>query len=76
MKIDRAQELFEIRHSGRNLQVWRRGKGHFKQYLGAINGDVCAMGPAKGDLLRRLVEMSRHYPMAPPRRRVARPKRR
>ena len=76
MHLERARELFRIRHSDRTIQIWRRGKGHFKQYIGAINGDVCATGPAKADLLRRLIQMSRQYPKEARRRQFARSKRR
>lgn len=65
-------ELFRFRHSQRDITVWRRGRGHYKRYIGAINGDVCADAPAKGELLRKLIEMARHYPKAQSRHCVAR----
>jgi len=72
MDLDHAKELFEIRHSGRTLRVWRWNRGRGRRYIGAINNTVCAIGPAKGDLLRRMILMSRHYPKEASRRRVAR----
>lgn len=67
-----ATKLFSFRHSQRDITVWRRGSGRFKRYYGAINGDMCAESTGKGDLLRRLIEMARHYPKTEPRRRIAR----
>ncbi len=46
MDLKHIRELFEIKHSGRTLQVWRGSDGHRKQYIGAINGTICAIGPA------------------------------
>jgi hypothetical protein len=69
--LKQATELFSFRHCQRDITVWRRGKGHFKRYIGAINGEVCAEAPAKGELLRNLIQMARGYPKAPSQRRVA-----
>jgi hypothetical protein len=73
LRMKHAQELFSFRHSERDITVWRRGRGNFKRYIGAINGEVCAEGLAKGELLRELIEMARSYPKSQPRRVVARP---
>jgi len=69
MDLNHARELFEIRHLGRTLRVWRHNRGRHRRYIGAINGSVCAISPAKGDLLRRMILMSRHYPTEKKRRR-------
>lgn len=57
-----AKELFSFRHSQRTITIWRQGRSHFKRYIGAVNGEVCAEAPAKGELLRRLIEIARTYP--------------
>lgn len=69
-----ARELFEIKRADRTIQIWRLRRGHRKWYFGAINGELCAFGDAKGELLRRLIDMARNYPPTPRPLRVAHPR--
>lgn len=64
-----ARELFQIRHAGLVIQMWRSHPG--RHYYGAIDGHICASGPAKGEVMRRLIDMARNYPKAPEVVRVA-----
>ena len=56
------RDLFEILYGGRRLAVAVTRRGRQRLYVGAINGEVCATAPGKGDLLRALIQMARHYP--------------
>ena len=73
-KMPGQRELFEIQRGGRTLSISRSSQGNRKLYVGAVNGEVCAFAPAKGDLLRALIRLSQSYPKAKPRRHVARPR--
>jgi hypothetical protein len=57
-----GRELFEFKHGGRRIGMIRRSRGAHRLYVGSINGEECAFGPQKGDLLRQLILMARHYP--------------
>jgi hypothetical protein len=59
-----GKELFEISHGGRNIAVFLRNVGLRKRYIGSVNGIVCVIGSGKGDVMRRLIEVARHYPKA------------
>lgn len=66
-----------IRHNERNIGISRYFRKSRRTYIGSINGEVCAFGPAKGELLRKLIEMARSYPKAPKpvrKARIARPR--
>ena len=56
------RELFEIQRGGRTLSISRASQGNRKLYIGAVNGEVCAFAPAKGGLLRALIQLSQAYP--------------
>ena len=51
------RELFKIKRGGKCLSVLQGALGH-RRYIGSIDGQVCAEAPAKGELLRRLIEMT------------------
>lgn len=58
------RELFEVRYNGRLLgvaQTWRQSRS----YVGFINGEIVTFAPAKGDLLRNLIQIAKSYPKAP-----------
>ena len=57
-----GRHLFDINHGGRRLTVSRTGSQGRRMYIGAINGQECAAAPAKGELLRTLIQMARHFP--------------
>lgn len=59
------RELFEFTHAGRRLRMAVRGHKGRRTYLGYINGGLAATGLAKGELLRNLIQLARHYPKAP-----------
>ena len=59
------RELFEIRYNGRLLGVARTWRGHSRSYVGLINGEIVTFAPAKGDLLRNLIQIAKSYPKAP-----------
>jgi len=52
------RQLFDIQHRGKCLSVAVRTKYRQRTYIGSIDGQVCATAPAKGTLLRLLVEMA------------------
>jgi len=58
------RDLFEFNHAGRRLGMAVRGHKGRRTYLGFINGALAATGHAKGDLLRHLIQLARHYPKA------------
>jgi hypothetical protein len=59
------RELFEIRYSGRLLGVARTWRGHSRSYVGLVNGKIVTIAPAKGDLLRNLIQIAKTHPKAP-----------
>ena len=63
-----ARKLFQVRYADQVIQMWR---GPGRSYHGAIDGHICASGPAKGEVMRRLIDMARNYPKAPEAARVA-----
>jgi hypothetical protein len=52
------RHLFDIQHRGKRLSVGVRTRFRRRTYIGAIDGQVCATAPAKGTLLRLLMEMT------------------
>ncbi|HET7083747.1 MAG TPA: hypothetical protein VFI23_03190 [Rhizomicrobium sp.] len=56
--MENQRHLFDIQHRGKRLSVAVRTKYRQRTYIGSIDGQVCATAPAKGTLLRLLVEMS------------------
>lgn len=61
----RFRELFEIRYNGRLLGVARAWRNGARSYIGFINGEMVTFAPAKGDLLRNLIQIAKSYPKAP-----------
>ena len=52
------RHLFEIQHRGKRLAVAVRTRYRRRTYIGFIDGNIVATSPAKGTLLRLLVEIS------------------
>ena len=61
-QVKHQRDLFEIKRGGKRLAVAVRGSGGWRRYIGSINGQECAAAPAKGDLLRMLIEMTDRQP--------------
>ena len=59
-----GRHLFEVQKDGRLLGMAIRGRGWLRHYIGYINGQVCAVGPEKGELWRMLLDMAPNYPTA------------
>jgi hypothetical protein len=66
--MPKLKQLFQLRHKGRTLSVGLKSRGKRKVYLGAINGETCAVAPGKGEVLRLLIKMAQGYPKSYPRR--------
>ena len=62
--MQNQRELFAFTHGGRRLAMAVIGRGGRRKYLGYINGGLAAFGPAKGELLRELITLARHFPKA------------
>ena len=58
------RELFEIKYNGRLLGVARTWRRRSRSYVGFINGEIVTFAPAKGDLLRNLIQIAKSYPKA------------
>ena len=58
--MENQRHLFDIQHRGKRLSVAVRTKYRQRTYIGSIDGQVRATSPAKGSLLRMLVELSSH----------------
>ena len=56
--MESQRHLFDIQHRGKRLSVAVRTKYRQRTYIGSIDGQVRAKAPAKGTLLRMLVEMT------------------
>ena len=56
--MENHRHLFDILHRGKRLSVTVRTKYRQRTYIGSIDGQVRATSPAKGSLLRLLMEMS------------------
>lgn len=62
-QVKHQRDLFEIKRGGKRLTVAVRGGcGGWRRYIGSIDGQECAMAPAKGDLLRMLIDMTGSQP--------------
>jgi hypothetical protein len=57
--MENQRHLFDIQHRGKRLSVAVRTKYRQRTYIGSIDGQVCVTAPAKGTLLRLLVERTR-----------------
>jgi hypothetical protein len=75
-----GRHLFDISHKGRNISMMVSSLHYRKRYIGSINGEVCAIGSCKGDVMRQLMELAPLQPKAekppapqPRRRKFARP---
>jgi len=71
-----GRQLFEIRHGGRNIGLVQANVRRRKRYIALVNGIVCAIGSGKGEVLRRAIQIARHYPSAQTPPVTPRPKRR
>jgi hypothetical protein len=71
MELPNQRHLFDIQHGGRTLTVAVRGHKGRRIYVGYINGRLAALGRAKGEMLRRLVQLARTFPKASFRSEVA-----
>ena len=52
------RHLFTIQHRGKRLAIAVRTRYRRRTYVGTIDGEIMATAPAKGPLLRLLVELS------------------
>jgi hypothetical protein len=52
------RHLFNIKHRGKTLGFAIKGRGHRRTYIGYIDGELAALAPAKGQLLRDLMQIA------------------
>ncbi len=68
--MQNQRELFEVKKDGRRRGMAVRGRGRRRHYVGYINGQACAVAPAKGELWRVLLGMAPGNPEPSLRRRA------